>query len=76
MSGSTRGNDVRVSVVMSVYNAERYLTQAVQSILKQDFVNFEFIVIDDGSTDGSSAILRSFKDERLVVIEQANEGLP
>ena len=76
MSGGARGKDVPVTVVMSVYNAERYLTRAVRSILEQDFVDFEFIVIDDGSTDGSRAILRSFADERLVVIEQANQGLP
>lgn len=76
MSGSIRGKDVRVSVVMSVYNAERYLARAVESILDQDLVNFEFIAIDDGSTDRSRSILRSFADERLVVMEQTNHGLP
>ncbi len=68
--------DVRVSVVMSVYNADRYLEQAVKSILDQTLEAFEFIVIDDGSTDGSRSILRSFSDERLVIIEQSNQGLP
>lgn len=76
MSGGNRGHEVRLSVVMSVYNAERYLERAVESILGQDLEGFEFIVIDDGSTDGSGEILRSFADERLVVLEQVNQGLP
>ncbi|MFO7902521.1 MAG: glycosyltransferase [Pirellulaceae bacterium] len=76
MSGDGRGIVARVSVVMSVYNAERYLAQAVRSILQQDLEDFEFVVVDDGSTDGSLGILRSFSDGRLVVLEQENQGLP
>lgn len=76
MSGRAIGKAVRVSVVMSVYNAERYLARALESVLQQDLEDFELVVIDDGSTDGSRGILRSFADERLVVVEQANEGLP
>ena len=76
MSGRARQEGVRVSVVMSVYNAERYLAQAVGSVLQQDLEDFEFVVIDDGSTDGSLEILRSFSDKRLIVFEQENQGLP
>ena len=64
-----------VSVIMSAYNGERYLREAVESILNQTFTNFEFIVINDGSTDGTQAILESYTDPRLVLIEQENQGL-
>ena len=71
------GNDPRVSVVMAVYNAERYLEEAVRSILRQTYDDFEFIIIDDGSTDRSPAMLKSFADEdrRLRVHRQPNSGL-
>jgi hypothetical protein len=71
------GNDPRVSVVMAVYNAERYLEQAVRSILDQTYGDFELIMIDDGSTDRSPAMLKSFSDgdRRLNVHRQPNSGL-
>ena len=67
----------RVSVVMSVYNAEKYLAEAVESMLGQTFEDFEFIVIDDGSTDGSGTILEKFaaRDGRLTLLSQPNCGL-
>ena len=65
----------RVSVLMPVYNGERYLREAVESILNQTFTDFEFIVINDGSTDGSADLLRAYDDPRLRLIEQANVGL-
>ena len=64
-----------VSVVMSVYNAEKYLNEAIESILKQTFEDFEFIIINDGSTDSSLKIIKSYKDDRIVVIDQENKGL-
>jgi len=66
-----------VSVVMSVYNDARYLRDSIESILRQEGVTLEFIVIDDGSTDGSAAILDEFatKDSRLKVVHQQNRGL-
>jgi len=71
------GNDPRVSVVMAVYNAERYLNDAIRSILGQTYDDFEFIIIDDGSTDRSPAMLKSFAegDRRLNVHRQPNSGL-
>ena len=65
----------RISVVMSVYNGLPHLKGAVDSILGQTFSALEFIVIDDGSTDGSRELLRSYKDPRLKLIEQENTGL-
>lgn len=58
-----------ISVVMPVYNHEEYLREAVESILGQTFRNFEFIVINDGSTDNTPKILRSYHDMRLRVVD-------
>ena len=68
----------RVSVVMSVYNGEKYLGEAIESILKQTFTDFEFIIIDDGSRDNSLAIVHDYvrQDERIQIIEhRKNQGL-
>lgn len=57
----------RVSVIMGVYNTKKYVSQAIDSILKQTYVDFEFIIIDDKSNDGVSDILRKYakKDKRI-----------
>lgn len=67
-----------ISVVMSVYNAEKYLAEAIESILTQTYTNFEFIIINDGSTDSSLEIIQNYmkKDERIVLISRENKGLP
>ena len=67
-----------VSVVMSVYNGEKYLGEAVQSILNQTFKDFEFIIVDDGSTDHSLEIIQQYaqNDNRIrIVINEENMGL-
>ena len=66
-----------ISVVLPVYNAEAYVHEAVQSILAQSFTDFELIIINDGSTDGSGAILRELaaRDARIVLVERPNGGL-
>lgn len=60
---------ILVSVVMPVYNGERYLRQAIESILSQTFRDFEFIIINDASTDKSEEIIRSFAESRIVYIK-------
>lgn len=66
----------QISVVMSVHNGEQYLKEAVQSILRQSYQDFEFIIIDDGSTDKTSEIIKSFNDFRIKVITNSeNLGL-
>ncbi|MBP7103498.1 MAG: glycosyltransferase, partial [Bacteroidales bacterium] len=55
-----------ISVVMPVYNGERFLREAIDSILNQTYKDFEFIIIDDGSTDQTSAILDTYQDPRIV----------
>jgi len=64
-----------ISVVMSVYNGEKYLCEAIDSILNQTFKDFEFIIIDDGSTDNTTQILCSYDDSRIKLLAQNNMGL-
>ena len=52
----------KVTVLMPVYNGEKYLKEAIESILNQDFTDFEFLIINDGSTDGSKEIIASYSD--------------
>ena len=65
----------KISVVMPVYNSERYLREALDSIINQSFSDFECLVIDDGSTDGSSDIIKSFNDPRIICITKDHSGL-
>ena len=62
---------MRVSVIMAVYNAERFLKEAIQSILSQTFQAFELIIVDDASTDASCEIVKSFGDSRIRLIRHA-----
>lgn len=64
-----------ISVVMSVYNGEAYLRAAIDSILKQTFKDFEFIIVDDGSSDKTLSIIRSYHDKRIILITRENKGL-
>jgi GT2 family glycosyltransferase len=67
----------RISVVMAVFNAERYLVDAVESILHQSFGDFEFVILNDGSTDESGKILRDFaqRDSRIRLFDDERRGL-
>jgi glycosyltransferase involved in cell wall biosynthesis len=67
--------NVAVTVLMPVYNGEKYLIEAIDSVLEQSFTNFELLIVNDGSTDKTEEILRSYKDERLRYINQANAGV-
>lgn len=64
-----------VSVILSAYNAEKYIYASIQSIIEQDYKNFELIIINDGSTDNTLSIINSFKDDRIKVINRENKGL-
>lgn len=72
-----RTRDITISVIIPVYNVERYLQKCLESIALQSFGDFEAIVVDDGSTDGSGAIADEFslKDNRFKVIHKENGGL-
>ncbi|PXV64127.1 glycosyl transferase family 2 [Dysgonomonas alginatilytica] len=65
-----------VSVLMPAYNAAEYIGEAIDSILEQTFKNFEFLIIDDGSTDSTADIIEQFNDTRIKLIRnEGNKGL-
>ena len=69
---------MEISVIMSVYNGEKFVRKCIESILNQTFTRFEFIIIDDGSTDNTKNIIKEYekKDERIILIEnETNQGL-
>jgi len=67
----------KISVIVPVYNSEKYLRRCIDSLLTQSFTNFEIIAVNDGSTDNSLEILREYKakDSRIIVIDKPNEGV-
>lgn len=64
----------KVSVVMSNYNRSWIVSKAIQSVLDQSFVDLELLVVDDGSTDDSIEVIRSFKDDRLKLLQGEHKG--
>ena len=67
-------DEPKISIIMSVYNCEKYLQYSIDSIINQSFKDFEFIIIDDGSTDNSLKIIEEYqvKDERILLIKNKN----
>ncbi|MBN8702669.1 MAG: glycosyltransferase [Bacteroidetes bacterium] len=64
-----------VSIILPVYNCEKYLASSVESILNQSFSDFELIIINDGSKDNTLSVIKAFNDSRIVLIDQQNQGL-
>lgn len=64
----------KFSVVIAVYNKEQYVAKTLQSVLKQTFQDFEIIIVNDGSIDGSEAIINTFTDQRIHYYLQPNQG--
>src|SRR5690606_32610740 len=56
-----------LTIIMPVYNASRYVAQAIEGILEQTYDDFELIIADDGSTDGSREIIERYKDQRIIL---------
>lgn len=69
-------NNIYLSIVLSTYNEEKYIAKSIQSILDQSYPYFEFIIVNDGSTDNTLQIIKSFVDSRIVIIDKPNTGLP
>lgn len=69
--------NIKISVIIPVYNAEKYLSETLDSVLNQSFMDFEVIAINDGSKDDSLSILRKYekKDKRIRVIDKPNTGV-
>ena len=69
--------EVKISIIIPVYNVEKYLHECLDSIINQTFTDIEIICVDDGSTDKSSEILEEYeqKDKRFTVISQPNKGV-
>lgn len=66
---------IKVTVLLAVYNGERYLTNAIESILAQTFSDFEFLIIDDGSNDGTKDILGKYAKEKRIVLIRNKENI-
>ncbi len=65
-----------ISVVMATYNGESFIAEAIQSVLDQSFRDFEFIIVNDGSTDGTEQIIKEFRDDRIVYFKkELNSGI-
>jgi glycosyltransferase involved in cell wall biosynthesis len=65
-----------ISVIMPVYNCEKYLKEAIESVLSQTYQNVELVIVNDGSTDSSKEIILSFKDSRIRFFEnERNSGI-
>lgn len=60
---------------MPVYNGEKYLKECIDSVLNQTFTDFEFIIIDDGSTDNTESIIKSYTDDRIVYVKKKHDGI-
>ncbi len=63
----------KISVVMPVYNSSLYLNESIESVLNQTLDDFEFIIIDDGSTDNSTDVIKSYQDKRINLQKRSHD---
>jgi glycosyltransferase involved in cell wall biosynthesis len=69
--------NTKISVIIPVYNVEKYLSKCLDSVLQQDFDSYEIIAVNDGSKDSCGEILKEYssRNEKIVVVNQENKGL-
>ena len=63
-----------VSILMPVFNEEKYISKAIDSVLSQTYINFELIIIDDGSTDKTSKVIKRYSDKRISFYQPGKIG--
>lgn len=68
-------NNILISVIMPVFNVEKYIEKCIESVLNQTYTNFELIIINDGSTDKSVQVIQKFSDARIILIDKINTGV-
>ncbi len=68
-------HNIPITVLMPAFNAEKYIADAIHSVLNQSFPDFELLIVNDGSTDATKAIIESFNDERILLLNQENGGV-
>jgi glycosyltransferase involved in cell wall biosynthesis len=68
-------NNLLVSIIMPAYNTEATIRESIKSVIKQTYTNWELIVINDGSTDKTVEFIKSFTDDRIILLEQKNLGV-
>ena len=69
------GEEIKISIIMPFYNSEKTIARCVDSVLTQDYGCYELLVIDDGSTDDSVGILKSYNDGRIKILKQNHKGV-
>lgn len=69
--------EIKVSIIVPVYNTEKYLRKCIESLINQTYTNIEIVLVDDGSTDNSLSIMKEYNntDSRIVIITQPNSGI-
>ena len=65
----------KVSIIMPVYNAGKYINRAIDSVINQSFQNWELLIINDGSTDDSEHKINEYSDKRIKYFQQINQGV-
>ncbi|MEN3042284.1 MAG: glycosyltransferase, partial [Fervidobacterium sp.] len=65
---------MKVSVLMPTYNDEKYIGDAIESVLIQEGVDIELVVVNDGSTDNTDEVIKKFKSRKLIYLKQENKG--
>ena len=66
---------IKFSIIVPLYNCEKYIAECINSIIKQEYKDFEIIVVNDGSTDNSRKIVEEYKDKRIRIVDKENGGL-
>ena len=59
---------MKISLIIPVYNGEKYIDKAIESVLRQSLDDFELIIVNDGSTDGTPDVINSFDDDRIIIV--------